>query len=38
MSHLEVVLLITAYFSMAKEMIGFTMVFRKLIADLSRRS
>lgn len=38
MSHLEVVLLITAYFTMAKEMIEFTLIFRKLIADLSRRS
>ncbi len=38
MSHLEVVLLIAAYFSMAKAMIEFTLAFRRLIADLSRRS
>lgn len=38
MSHLEVVLLITAYFSMAKTMIEFTLAFRQLISDLSRCS
>lgn len=38
MSHLEVILLITAYFSMAKAMIEFTLAFRQFIADLSRRS
>ncbi len=38
MSHLEVVVLITAYFSMATTMIKFILAFRQLIADLSRRS
>ncbi len=38
MSLIDVVLLITACFSMARAMIEFTLAFRKLIADLSQRS
>ena len=37
MSHLDVVVLITAYFSMATAMIKFILASRKLIADLSQR-